>query len=144
MSTRSLKLAWASSEPVLGQIGVRVRFQTSEAVNMDPNVFAYLLRPLNPVTGLQAGYFDHVCNAVDLADYPIGAPLPAAKPPWFRLNFVDVTVADETIAQDFITNVVADVQALKAKLDLNDHLNRASYEIIGADPTPDVSSSLTL
>lgn len=142
---RSIKLAWATSPPVSGKIGVRVRMQASEAVNMDPNVFAYLMRPLNPATGTQAGYFDHVCNVVDLTDYPIGGPAPASRPSWFRLDWVDITVATEDIALNFINLVRADVQDIKTQLDNQDELGHADYEVIAGEPEVIVvSSSLTL
>lgn len=132
---RRIKLAWTVSRYRFESVdGIRVRITATDAALMPDKIFAYLLLPLKPAANERVGAFDHVCSPTDLEEYPEDAPVPNARPEWYRLNYVDVIVRSRAEVHDFIKNVVEDVQRLKDTLDLMDDLLPGGEAWIGLPP----------
>lgn len=144
MTTRSLAWTYASSYYRAGRDdGVRVRFDVTSGCNISPKVFAYLMQPVNPLTGSTAGTFSHVCSPVDLEEYPEDEPIEDAEPPWYRLDYVDVLVRSVEEAAQFIADVQVDLNRLKDTLDVTDTLFPGVDGVIGTDVCTEPSSSAT-
>ena len=90
----------------------RITLTASEAHLMPDAIFAYRTEPLQPGAAATVAVFDHVCSPVDLQEYPVGAPHPAADPPWFRLTTVDVEERTRALALEVYEEIVEDVTAL--------------------------------
>ena len=134
-STRRVKLTWSVSRYNFHDTdGIRVRVTATNALLMPAKIFAYQLLPLKPGADERVGAFDHVCSPTDLEEYPEDDPIPNVRPPWFRLNYVDVLLRSRGEVKDFIENVVADVQRLKSTLDLADNLLPGGNVWIGQPP----------
>lgn len=132
---RRVKLVWSVSRYRLESTdGIRVRITATDAALMPDKIFAYLLLPLKPAANERVGAFDHVCSPTDIEEYPEDAPVPNARPEWYRLNYVDVIVRSRSEVHDFIKNVVEDVQRLKDTLDLMDDLMPGGEAWIGTPP----------
>lgn len=133
---RRIKLSWACSRFILGQTdGIRVRIEVECAEGVDTRIFAYLMGPLDPVAGVRAGSFSHVCSATDLEEFPAEEPTPGNVPEWFRLSYVDVLLRSEIEAQAFIEDVRSDVRMLKVSLDAIDVTQPTGDEDVGGDGT---------
>lgn len=131
---RGIAISWSSNLYRQGlDTGIRVRIEVVGAVGLSRKVFAYRALPRNPVTGQMAGFFDHVCSPPDLEDYPEDAPLPGARPPWFRLDYVDILVRSREEATAFVEDVRHDVDRLVKALDDADKLIPGGLITIGAD-----------
>lgn len=141
-TTRRIRFTWAVSRYYYnGTDGIRVRIETSDAVDMPNKVFAYLTAPLQPGETTATGAFNHVCSPADLEDYPEDAPLPGARPGWFRLDYVDVILRSRTEVHAFIRDTAADVHQLKRSLDITDRVYPAGELWIGPKPESSSSSS---
>ena len=64
----------------------------------DPNVFLYDRLPINPYNGDIVDLYTGVASAVDLADYPVGAPDPTKDFPFFRLDTIELDLRSVTLA----------------------------------------------
>lgn len=133
---RRVKLTWNVSRYRFETVdGIRVRIEATDAALMPAKIFAYLLLPMKPAENERVGAFDHVCSPTDLEEYPEDAPVPNARPEWYRLNFVDVILRSRGEVNDFIKNVVDDVQRLKDTLDLMDDLLPGGEMWVGVPPS---------
>lgn len=141
-TARRIKLEWSVSRYNYHSVdGIRVRIETTNAVDMPNKVFAYSLSPLVAGETVRTGAFSHVCSPSDLADYPEDAPTPGVRPEWFRLNYVDVVLRSRTEVHAFIRDVADDVYRLKTSLDLNDRIYPAGEIWFGPEPVSSSSSS---
>lgn len=132
---RRIKLSWQVSRYRFESVdGIRVRITATDAAEMPAKIFAYLLLPMKPEADERVGAFDHVCSPTDIEEYPEDTPIPNARPEWYRLDFVDVIVRSRAEVNDFIKNVVEDVQRLKDTLDLMDDLLPGGETWIGVPP----------
>ncbi|MCK4661198.1 MAG: hypothetical protein KAV82_16885, partial [Phycisphaerae bacterium] len=132
MADRRIKIRWATSKFILNQIdGVRVRIDVLCAYGMTPYIFAYRNLSMDPATGEQGGWFDHVCTPADLEEYPKTSPIPGHQPEWFRLNYVDVFLRSRIEADALITDVRSDVRRLKNTLNTMDRIEPEGFEAVG-------------
>ncbi len=139
---RRINLTWAVSRYNYQTTdGIRVRITATDANLMPSKIFAYLLLPMKPGAGEREGAFSHICSPTDLAEYPEDDPIPGSRPEWFRLDYVDVHLRARSEVKAFIQDVVDDVQALKAALDLMDNLIPGGSIWIGGEPTDSSSSA---
>lgn len=138
---RKIRLVWSVSDYHYPSVdGIRVRIEAPTAALMPHKVFAYRLVQAED-SAEPVGAFDHVCSAADLEEFPEDAPLPDAKPAWFRLNYVDVVLRSRAEVHAFIRDTAMDVYTLKQTLDLIDRLNPVSELWIGGPPPGPSSSS---
>jgi hypothetical protein len=136
-STRTIRLTPAYSTLTNTTVdGIRIQITADSAVDMPNEVFAYRLIPLQPDGTAQQAVFSHVCSPVDLEEFPVGAPLVNAQPPWFRLATVDLVFRGRQTADDGYDAIVADVGNLVASLDALDQLEALTPFYVGAQPGP--------
>jgi len=139
---RKIKLSWHVSEYHYPSIdGIRVRITATGAELMPNKVFAYMLVPQVPGDSEKIAAFDHVCSSADLEEFPEDEPTPAAKPGWFRLDYVDVVLRSRAEVHAFLRDTASDVYSLKKTLDLADRLNPVGELWIGGVPRLSSSSS---
>jgi hypothetical protein len=114
---------------------------TVVAANLMPTkIFRYLAvptqvrsNPAGPPDIIESrGAYDGVCSPADLEDFPEDAPTPDARPPWYRLDYVDLIVRSRSIATDAYMVLLDEIQSLVATLDLMDDQEDAPQIIIGA------------
>lgn len=98
-------------------LGVRVRIQTANAVNIPLELFAYYTVPVTTVGGILTAKFSHICSPQDLVAISAGLPT-STNTVFFRLDYVDVFLNSTAEASDFITVVQEDVLSLKYTLDI--------------------------
>jgi hypothetical protein len=141
-TTRRIKLEWSVSRYNYHSVdGIRVRLETSNAVDMPSKIFAYTLSPLVAGETVRTASFSHVCSPSDLNDYPEDEPTPGVRPEWFRLDYVDVVLRARTEVHAFIREAASDVYRLKTSLDLNDRIYPAGEIWFGPEPISSSSSS---
>lgn len=109
--------------------GFRFTVAAENAVLMPAEVFRYLRRPYNPVTGVEADEFDGVCSLPDLEEMPAGAP--TGSPPFFRLAEIDLVFRSMSEADEAWAVIQADVAVLVRTMDLADDLGVAETVEIG-------------
>ena len=120
---RGIQIVIKQSHYVLGRHdGIRVRMEAIDACEMDAEIFAYRMLPVNPATSETAGHFSHVCSPVDMEEYPKDAPRTGDEPRWFRLAYVDVLLRSTAEVDNFIAAVQSDVNRLLTTLNLMDTL----------------------
>lgn len=117
-----------------GQIGFRLRVEVTESVNMDGHIFRYYEAPVNAITGESSAGFSGVCSAVDMVEFPIGAPYPGANPKVFRLAFVDLVLQSQQEAFDVLSTIQGDTDNLIASLAAMDILVAQAPIWIGGEP----------
>ena len=121
--------------------GIRLRFDVIEAYYLPLRIFAYRARGLNPVSGVSAGYFSHVCSPSDLEEFPADEPRIADSPQWFRLPYVDLVFRSRRELDDTLRALLQDVRRLKTTLDTLDRLEPGGQETIGDLPDDGSSGS---
>jgi hypothetical protein len=132
---RNIHLEWTVSRYDINDIdGIRIRMEATESTNMPTKVFAYQMLPVRPGGTEQVATFDHVCSSVDLQEYPEDEAVANSRPAWLRLDYVDVMVRSREEANEFINNVLEDVQILKNTLDIADNLLPGGDVWIGTQP----------
>jgi len=83
-----------------GNQGFRLRVTATDGIGIDDEIFRYYQQPINYQTGVAASSFSGVCSWPDLVELPITEPLPEDSPAGFRLNYFDIVVDSETIANE--------------------------------------------
>jgi hypothetical protein len=144
--TRRIRLkVYQSRYRLMGDVnvidGVRLRIEASDAEDMPNKIFAYLLMPMKPSTLERVGNFDHVCSPVDLEEYPEDEPLANVEPAFFRLDYIDIEVRSQTELDKWLQDITADVDSLKASLDIMDDVELVREIWIGPPPAESSSSS---
>lgn len=132
---RNVHLEWTVSRYDINDIdGIRIRMEATESTNMPTKIFAYQMLPVRPGGSEQVATFDHVCSSVDLQEYPEDEAIANSRPAWLRLDYVDVMVRSREEANEFINNILEDVQILKNTLDIADNLLPGGDVWIGTQP----------
>lgn len=98
-------------------LGVRVRVQTANAVNIPPELFAYYTVPVTTVGGVLTAKFSHVCSPQDLVAISAGLPT-SSTTTFFRLNYIDLFLTGPAEVAELKRVVKEDVADLKATLDI--------------------------
>jgi hypothetical protein len=120
--------------------GFRFTLVVAGAYQMPSKIFRYRLVPtkLQPVAdqppaGVEyKGYFDGVCSPADLEDFPEDYPVQNARPPWFRLDYVDVIVRSRSIAEQAYDAILFEVKNLIETLEAMDRQETAPPIFVGA------------
>jgi hypothetical protein len=132
---RNVHLEWTVSRYDINDIdGIRIRMEATESTNMPTKIFAYQMLPVRPGGTERVATFDHVCSSVDLEEYPEDEAIANSRPAWLRLDYVDVMVRSREEANEFINNILEDVQLLKNTLDIADDLLPGGDVWIGTPP----------
>ena len=121
--------------------GFRFTLQVTGASQMPTKIFRYRLVPTQvkasadqPPAAIELkGAFDGVCSPADLEDFPADWPTQNARPPWYRLDYVDVIVRSRSIADDAYRVILEEVQYLVDTLNLMDQQDAAPPVVIGAE-----------
>jgi len=95
-----------------GNVGFRLRVTASDGVGIDNEIFRYYQQPINPNTGSADSSFSGVCSWPDLVELPIVEPLPEESPAGFRLDYFDIVVDSETIANEVWDLIQVQVEEL--------------------------------
>jgi hypothetical protein len=123
--------------------GFRFTLNVVSATMMPTKIFRYRVVPTKmqanasePPTAIELkGFFDGVCSPADLEDFPEDWPLQNARPPWYRLDYIDLIVRSRTTCDQAYAAVLAEVQSLVDALDLLDK-QEASPPIFIGTPYP--------
>jgi hypothetical protein len=121
--------------------GFRFTLAVTGAYLMPTKVFRYRLVPSKvqatvdqPPTAIELlGAFDGVCSPADLEDFPEDWPAQNARPPWYRLDTVDLIVRSRAIADMAYSAIVAELNHLVETLNLMDQQDAAAPITIGAE-----------
>jgi len=92
-------------------VGFRIRIDANEACGMNKNCFRYYQKPLN-LAGQIESVFSGVCSWPDMEELPVGEPEGNTSPAGFRLDYIDLVVDSETIANEIWTLIKAQVTEL--------------------------------
>lgn len=92
-------------------VGFRIRIDANEACGMSKNCFRYYQKPLN-LTGQIESVLSGVCSWPDMEELPITEPEGDTSPAGFRLDYIDLVVDSETIANEIWTLIKAQVTEL--------------------------------
>jgi hypothetical protein len=100
--------------------GFRFTIQITGATQMPTKIFRYRLVPTKiqpavnqPPTAIEyLGTLDGVCSPADLEDFPEDWPVQNARPPWYRLDYVDLIVRSRSIADQAYQAILFEVQSL--------------------------------
>lgn len=97
---------------VVGEhVGFRLRIDADMACGMDKNCFRYYQKPLN-LQGQIESVLSGVCSWPDMEELPVGEPEGDTSPAGFRLDYIDIVVDSETIANEIWTLIKAQVTEL--------------------------------
>jgi hypothetical protein len=122
--------------------GFRFTLVVTGAVQMPTKIFRYRLVPTRvqagtvdqpPVAIEYMGAFDGVCSPADLEDFPEDWPVQNARPPWYRLDYVDLIVRSRSIANDAYNAILYEVNQLVETLNVMDQQNTAPPITIGSE-----------
>lgn len=119
--------------------GFRFTLNVTGSVDMPTKIFRYRLVPSKvqatasqPPTAIELkGAFDGVCSPADLEDFPEDWPAQNARPPWYRLDYVDLIVRSRAIADKAYSAVIFEIKRLVETLDLMDQQDAAPPITIG-------------
>jgi hypothetical protein len=119
--------------------GFRFTLNVASATLMPTKIFRYRLVPTKvqpnvsePPTAIELkGFFDGVCSPADLEDFPEDWPIQNARPPWFRLDYVDLIVRSRTTCDQAYSLIISEVQSLVSALNLLDMQEAAPPVSIG-------------
>ena len=113
-----IKLSKQESSGVPGRTqAYRLVLTVSETLGIDPELFLYARRTLNPTTNEQADVFIAVCSPSDLEEFPVGAPDPEADLPFFRLDSVDLLFRNIELKLETYNAIVQDFAELSRSMD---------------------------
>ena len=132
-----------------GAFRLRIECSDPSGSGADPHVFIYRRDPANPYDGSVNDTFFAVASPVDLAEYPVGEPDPAAQFPFFRLDYVELDLRATSMAREVWLLVVREVNNLLEALDRLEQLIVTEEVWVGAPLPPDpggnsVSSSTSV
>jgi hypothetical protein len=120
--------------------GFRFTLTVTSATLMPTRIFRYRLVPTKvqatadkPPTVVELkGAFDGVCSPSDLEDFPEDWPAQNARPPWYRLDYVDVILRSRSLADQAYQAILFEVRRLVETLDLMDQQDATGPVSIGA------------
>jgi hypothetical protein len=118
--------------------GFRFTLAVAGASQMPTKVFRYRLVPTRmaasvdqPPTAIELkGAFDGVCSPVDLEDFPEDWPAQNARPPWYRLDYVDSIVRSRSMADQAYEAILFEVERLVDTLDTMDRQDAAAPNFV--------------
>jgi hypothetical protein len=113
--------------------GFRLRLVAETACQMPTAIFRYLRHPPDA----QGGVYDEftgICSSPDLEEFPVDEPDPAANPPVFRSNEIDLIFESQQRAEESLALMLTEIAALKETLDAMDVLEAQTAVWIGGDP----------
>jgi hypothetical protein len=121
--------------------GFRFTLQITGASQMPTKIFRYRLVPTKiqasvsqpPVAIELKGTFDGVCSPADLEDFPEDWPAQNARPPWFRLDYIDLIVRSRAIADAAYQAILFEMDRLVDTLNTMDQQDAALPGVIGAE-----------
>ena len=102
--------------------GYRLTIAASNPVNFDGNIFLFLVQPLQAGQTVPSAIFQKICSPRDIAQYPIGQPLPNSNPGWFRTNSFTVDFDNSEDVTTTIGYAYIMVQELLDAMAANDEL----------------------
>jgi hypothetical protein len=93
-------------------VGYRIKVTAWNACGMDDSIFRYYRKPTNPTSGTADSVFSGVCSWVDMTELPEAEPEADTNPAGFRLNYIDLVVDSETIANEIWALIQTQAQEL--------------------------------
>ena len=93
-------------------LGFRLHVLAWNEQGLDDSVFRYYRKPTNPTSGVSDSIFSGVCSWPDMEELPQDEPEADTSPAGFRLNFIDLVVESETVANEVWTLIQNEVQEL--------------------------------
>lgn len=125
----------------LGAYRLRVVADDPENTGADPNVFLFLRRPPDPVTGQVLDDFHAIASPADLAEYPVGEPSPQTTYPFFRYDQVVLDLRGVALADEVWLAVLREVGVLQRALDKLDELVVVDEQMVGEPGGPDAGGA---
>jgi hypothetical protein len=122
--------------------GFRFTLQVTGANLMPTKIFRYRLVPTRvdggsvngPPTAIELkGAFDGVCSPADLEDFPEDWPAQNARPPWYRLDYVDLIVRSRSISDALYQAIQFEIVRLVDTLNTMDRQAAAPPIVIGPE-----------
>lgn len=127
----------------LGAYRLKIEARDTEDTGADPNVFLFLRRPLDPVTGLVLDEFHAIASPADMVEYPESEPSDKTTYPFFRARDLTLDFRAESMADDAWQTIVREVGVLLISLDRMDTLVLAEEVNVG-NPATDGGSSASV
>ena len=125
----------------LGAYRLKVVVDDPEDSGADPNVFLFLRRPPDPVTGAVLDDFHAITSPADLAEYPEGQPSDTTTYPFFRRNEIVLDFRNVSLADQVWLTVLREVGVLQRALDVLDELVQVDEVMVGEPAGAGGSSS---
>lgn len=120
----------------------RLRIEVAEVHGaMSRYVFLYSRHPANAVTGVIEDRFETVASAVDLAEYPVGAPDSERPHPFFRTDSVELDVRSSEDYEEVWTRIQNEVCQLATILKRMENLEVVEEVWCGDQPESGSSDS---
>jgi hypothetical protein len=121
--------------------GFRFTLRVTGAAQMPTKIFRYRLVPTKvqasittPPTAIELmGAFDGVCSPADLEDFPEDWPAQNARPPWYRLDYVDLIVRSRAISNAAYSAIMFEIERLVDTLNTMDRQVAAPPITIGPE-----------
>lgn len=117
----------------LGAYRMKVTVEDDGNTGADPNVFLFLRRETDPVTGQQLDDFHAVASPADMAEYPISEPNGQTTYPFFRHHTFEVDFRAVRLADEAFTIIVREVGILVEALNTLDTLTQVAEISVGDD-----------
>ncbi len=117
----------------------RLRVEVADVLGMEPQVFKFRRHDPDAVTGEVRDEFLGVATAVDMSEYPVGAPDPDNAQPFFRKDNFEIDLRSTKDYEDAWDLILREVCVLRAALNRAEELVVAETAWCG-DP-PEIDSS---
>lgn len=91
---------------------LRVDVTAPPGSTMDPNVFIFLQRPVNPYNDTETSDFHAIASPADIAEFPVGGPREGTEFPFFRLDYVELDFRATSLLERTWLTIVADIDNL--------------------------------
>jgi hypothetical protein len=95
----------------------RLVLTVTDTLGIEPELFLYARRTLNPTSGEQADAFISICSPSDIEEFPVGAPDPDADLPFFRLDSVDLLFRNPELMLETYNAILQDFAELARSMD---------------------------
>jgi len=114
--------------------GFRIRVDVAAVSGgMTPEIFVYKRLPPDPETGTIVDEFQTIASFVDMADWPVGAPISNGEP-FFRSSVVELDVRSEADYQYIWTIILQQANQLCWAMDKAEQLENAETSWVGIAP----------
>jgi hypothetical protein len=122
--------------------GFRFTMIAISTTNMPTDIFRYRVVPTMTRTSIDqpptsvalTSSFNGVCSPADLEDFPVGWPGPNARPPWFRLNTIDIVMRSRMLVEDTYRAILDDIEHLVETLNIMEQQDATEIVIISPEP----------